>query len=131
MNTGDERSREPPPDYLGTVPAPAPNYEILNRGSDAAASQPVDESAAALESRLQKELDGRQEDRFYGLLIGTVLLDIIAFEHLPWVGIICVFLLQLVILLAIARRLGSEHITILLDYLFYQLCEKIGLGPKK
>jgi hypothetical protein len=50
------------------------------------------------------------------------------FQHIPWVGIVCIFLLELVILLGLAKRLGNEHVTILLDYLFYKLCERIGLG---
>jgi hypothetical protein len=89
---------------------------------------PVDESAAALEQRLQKEIGGRQEDKFYAIAIGTVLLDMAMFQHLSWLGIVCIFLLEIVILLGLAKRLGMEHVTILLDYLFHQICEKIGLG---
>jgi hypothetical protein len=87
----------------------------------------VDESAATLELRLQKEADGRNEDRFYAYAIGTILLDMAMFQHLPVVGILCVFVLEIVILLGLARRLGNEHVTILLDFLFRKLCERIGL----
>jgi hypothetical protein len=126
MSTGDDQNAQPEPTAL---PAPRkPISDILARGADSLPPLPVDESAASLELRLQKETDGRQEDRFYGIAIGTVLMDMAVFQHLPWIGIICIFLLELVILLGLARRFGNEHVTILLDYLFHKLCERIGLG---
>jgi hypothetical protein len=127
MSTGADPSRDLT-ETGSTTPASKPISEILARGTDASPPLPVDESAAALEQQLQKETDGRQEDRFYSIAIGTVLIDMAVFQHLPWIGIICIFLLELVILLGLAKRLGSEHVTILLDYLFHKLCERIGLG---
>ena len=56
------------------------------------------------------------------------MIDMAVFQHLSWIGIICIFLLEIIILIGLARRLGSEHITILLDYLFHKMCERIGLG---
>lgn len=111
------------------LPAPRkPISDILARGTDASPPLPVDESAATLELRLQKEMDGRQEDRFYSIAIGAVLIDMAVFPHQSWIGIVCIFLLELVILLGLAKRFGNEHITILLDYLFHKFCERIGLG---
>ena len=127
MSTGADPSRDLTETGSAT-PASKPISEILARGTDASPPLPVDESAAALEQQLQKEIDGRQEDRFYSIAIGTVLIDMAVFQHLPWIGIVCIFLLELVILLGLAKRLGSEHVTILLDYLFHKLCERIGLG---
>lgn len=111
-----------------TSPANKPIAEVLGRGVDSPRPLPVDESAAALELRLQKETDGRQEDRFYGIAIGTVLVDMAVFPHLSVVGIICIFLLEIVVLLGLARRLGNEFITILLSHLFHKLCERLGMG---
>jgi hypothetical protein len=127
MSTEGEPSPEPPK-AGGSPPANKPLSEVFSRGADASPPLPVDESAAALEQRLQKEMDGRQEDRFYAIAIGTVLIDMAVFQHLSWVGVVCIFLLELVILLGLAKRFGSEHVTILLEYLFHQFCEKIGLG---
>lgn len=124
MNTG----AEPNPTESGSELVAKPFSEVLDRGVDSAPPLPVDESAAALEARLQGEMDGRQEDRFYSIAIGTVLIDMAVFQHMPWIGIVCIFLLEIVILLGLAKRLGSEHVTLLLDYLFHQICEKIGLG---
>jgi hypothetical protein len=122
MSTGDE------PSSPANLPTHRPISDILSRGTDAHPPLPVDESAAALELRLQKETDGRQEDKFYAIAIGTVLLNTAVFQHLPWIGIVCIFLLELVVLLGLAKRLGSEHVTVLLDFLFHKLCERIGLG---
>lgn len=127
MNTGSEPPNEQAEPARLPAP-PRPISDVLARGTDAVPPLPVDESAAALEQRLQKEIDGRNEDRFYAFGIGTILLDMAMFPHLPIVGILCVFVLEIVILLGLARRLGNEHVTILLDYLFHKLCERIGLG---
>ena len=72
-----------------------------------------------------------KRNAFTGFSIATVLIDMIVFEHQSWVGIVCIFLLELVMLTGLARKLGSEHVTLLLDYLFHQICEKIGLGGPK
>ena len=127
MSTGADPTRD---STEAGLPAPAskPISEILARGADASPPLPVDESAAALEAQLQKEVDGRQEDKFYSIAIGTVLIDMAMFQHLSWIGIVCIFLLELVILLGLAKRYGNEHITILLNYLFHKFCERIGIG---
>jgi hypothetical protein len=126
MSTSDGPSKPTEPSSL---PAPRkPISDVLSRGTDAVPPLPVDESAAALELRLQRELDGRRQDKFYGIAIGTVLIDMAVFQHLSWIGIVCIFLLELVILTGLARQFGNEHITILLDYLFHKLLERIGLG---
>jgi len=125
MNTADESSPEPrKPSILETRPI----AEVLARGADASPPLPVDESAAALELRLQKEMDGRQEDKFWAFFIGTILLDMAMFQHLPWIGIICVFLLELVGLLGLAKRFGNEFATILLAHLYQNFCDWIGRG---
>lgn len=74
MSTDAEPSSKPTDG--GILPATRPISEVLARGADALPPLPVDESAAALELRLQKETDGRQEDKFYAIAIGTVLADI-------------------------------------------------------
>lgn len=130
MSIGEGPSQEPPRDS-GALPATKPISEVLSRGADALPPLPVDESAAALETRLQREMDGRQEDRFWAFAIGAILLDMAVFQHLSWIAIICIFLLEIVVLLGLAKRLGNEHATILLDYLFHQFCERIGLWPPK
>jgi len=123
MSTAGEPSPRPPE---ASSPAAKPIPEILSRGADASPPLPVDESAAALELRLQKEMDARQEDKFWAFFIGTIFLDMAMFQHLPWIGIVCVFLLELVGLLGLAKRFGNEFATILLAHLYQNFCGWIG-----
>src|SRR6266852_4920032 len=67
-------------------PVTKPFSEVIARGADALPPLPVDESAAALELRLQQETDGRQEDRFYAIAFCTILVDMAVFQHLPSIG---------------------------------------------
>lgn len=109
------------------LPAPAkPISDILRRGTDAIPPLPVDESAAALEQRLQKEIDGRSEDKFYFIAFGVILIDAIIFKDQSWVSIVCIFLLELIVLLGLAKRLGNEHVSILLEILFHRVCRLLG-----
>jgi hypothetical protein len=115
-----------PPNLPTETKVRRPISEILARGADADPPLPVDQSAAALEQRLQKETDGRNEDRFYAFGFGTILLDAAIFPHMPTVGIVCIFILEIVMLIGLAKRLGNEHVTILLDRLFHQLLKWVG-----
>jgi hypothetical protein len=130
MSIGDEQSQKSPPETGATVPATRTISEVLSRGADALPPLPVDESAAALEARLQKELDGRQEDRFYAFFAGTILIDMAMFQHLPWIGTICIFILEIIFLTGLAKRLGNEFVTILLSRLFHRALSWIGKDEK-
>lgn len=119
----------PPPNQEpdGNTQQPSkPIAEILARGTDAIPPLPVDQSAAALELRLQKEIDGRNQDLFFVIGFLVVAIDAAVFQHLPWVGIVCIFILEVVLLIGLAKRLGNEHVTILLDRLFHQLLKWVG-----
>jgi hypothetical protein len=131
MNIGAEPSPAPTDADTVRLPAPKPISEILEAGSDARNPSPVDESAAALEIALQREMDSRREERFYWILFCTILADMAMFPHMTWIGIICIFLLEVVALIGLAKRLGSENVSILLDHLFYSICEKLGWNSGK
>jgi hypothetical protein len=123
MSTDDEPNQ---PDRPTLPVAHKPISDVLSRGTDANPPLPVDESAAALEARLQKETDGRNEDRFYSIAFIVILVDAIIFKDLSWIAVVCIFLLELIVLLGLAKRLGNEHISILLEILFHRLCELLG-----
>ena len=125
MNTGVEQSRELTETGVAT-PASKPISEVLDRGIDSKPPLPVDESAAALELGIQREMDGRREERFYWILFATILADMAMFPHMSWIAVICTFLLEIIALIGLAKRLGSEHVSMLLDYLFHSICEKLG-----
>ncbi|HWK96228.1 MAG TPA: hypothetical protein VNR39_12480 [Pseudolabrys sp.] len=121
-------SAEPVPEASPTSTASV--AIVLDKGADAKPPLPVDESAAALELALQREVDDRREERFYWILVSVVLADMAMFPHMSWVSVVCTFLLEVITLIGLAQKLGNEKISILLDYLFHQICEKIGLGGK-
>lgn len=128
MSTDAEPSHKPPEPAVQLPASHKPIAEVLARGTDASPPLPVDESAAALELTLQREMDARREERFYWILACVLLIDFAMFPHTPWLGILCTFMLEVVALIGLAQQLGNERISILLDYLFHQICEKIGLG---
>lgn len=81
----------------------------------------------ALELALQREADSRREERLYWILVCTIFFDVATFPHLSWIAVVCVFLLEVVTLLGLARRLGNEYVVILMERLFLTICDKIGL----
>jgi len=83
---------------------------------DTDTDQALVEKIEALEARLEREQDARREDRFVCLLIVLMLLDILLLNGAVNVSVgIIVFVLQLVFLLVIAKRMGVEQIAGILD----------------
>jgi hypothetical protein len=80
---------------------------------------PTDNVAAKLESDLQEERDSRKEERFYWILalviIGNVPL-LNAFSS-DW-ALLPTFLLELVLLIALADWLGVDRVKVLLEKLY-------------
>ncbi|MEE9544695.1 MAG: hypothetical protein V3V55_03740 [Rhodospirillales bacterium] len=72
----------------------------------------------ALQEAIESEKDDRREERFYWILTTVILIDLMAFPHLHWAGVIGVFLLEIVLLVGLARRLGVKGVVILLEKLF-------------
>lgn len=83
---------------------------------DTDTDQALVEKIEALEARLEREQDGRREDRFVCLLVVLMLLDILLLNGAVNVSVgIIVFVLQLVFLLVVAKRMGVEQIAGILD----------------
>jgi hypothetical protein len=109
-----------------SLPVPTKPISDILAPSDGSPSLPVDASAAALGERLQKEIDGRNEDKFYFISFGVILLDALIFKDMSSVAIVCLFLLELIVLLGLAKRFGNEHVSILLEILFHRVCKLLG-----
>jgi hypothetical protein len=125
MSQDSEQSPYPTPTLSpNTTPEPRP----ADFSTIASKSTPtkVDESAAALELALQKEADERREERFYWICGSTVLIDIASFPHIGWIGIICIFVLEIAILFGLARKYADEKIAIALERILISICEKFG-----
>lgn len=73
-----------------------------------------DRTIAQLEAEVQRERDGRNEERFLFVLSVTVLLDLYFFTLMDgWAGPAAILLLELVFLVALGRRLGIEEIAVM------------------
>lgn len=57
------------------------DFEIITETSK---PTKADENIAALQSRLQSEVDGRREERFAWALALTIALDALILQHTPW-----------------------------------------------
>ena len=63
-----------------------------------------------LQSALEKEREERKEDRFIFILVSVVLLDVVLFSAMPnFGGPIALLILQLFIVIMLARRLGLRE----------------------
>lgn len=81
---------------------------------NAAQNQQIEE----LQKTLSKEKDSRKEERFFYFLSLIILLDIIFFTFLPsWPGPIILLILQLLVLIPLARRMGLDEVIKLWDQL--------------
>lgn len=98
---------------------------------DVAISTPpkIAEAVASLEEKLAAEKDGRLEDRFIFLVVIVIFLDIFFLKDaanavLP----IVVLILELIVLLLLAKRLGNEGVSRVLDGLMHGLFKKHSGG---
>lgn len=75
-----------------------------------------DMQIAELQSEIVSLKDCVNEDRFVSLLIILILLNVIFFSHTEgWGAPITILVLELILLFILARKLGVEDITNILD----------------
>lgn len=84
-----------------------------------------DDALARLEAQLQAEADKRREERFIWIVVVTLILDIFFLKDsenatLP----IVVLILELLILIVVARRLGIDDVVVLLDRILHNVSNK-------
>jgi hypothetical protein len=96
----------------------SPPHDLSAIEKSAGTPTPVDESAAALERALQREVDSRREERFYWILGLVIVGDVAAFNVVQsWTGSVAIFLLEIILLLGLSKFLGVEHIIVPLERL--------------
>ena len=79
---------------------------------------------AKLEDDLQHERDSRKEERFYWILALVISMDVSAFQRLGGVQVVFIFLLELVLLIPLAKYLGVDWMVELLKALLFKVLDK-------
>lgn len=84
-----------------------------------------DQQIAELQSQLEAERDGRKEDRFVGIVCIVLLLDVVFFSVMEtFGGPIALLVLQLLILIPLAKRMGMEEIAEILSRVLHRMAGK-------
>jgi hypothetical protein len=95
---------------------PPPEREDLATILATPVESPRDLQIQTLEEDLQREQDGRKEERFVYGLIGLLLVNFIAFPGMPWFGIATCFILELVLVVIFGRMCGVENVHLVTDW---------------
>jgi len=86
-----------------------------------------DSQIAALQEQLTHEKDARREDRFIFIVIVVLLLDVTFFSVLEnFGGPLALLLLELLILIPLARRMGMEEIARICGQVIDRMAGKSG-----
>ena len=105
------------------------NHSRPKSMSGLAVSQPTkqEQQIQELQNDLAAEKDARQEDRFFFIIIVVILFDIVFFTLMPtFGGPLALLVLQLLILIPLARRMGMEEIAGILNGVITRLAGKAG-----
>lgn len=114
----------PPKDDDAEVKAP----DVLKA---LAAEEPTQKDAQIeeLQQDLAEERDARLEERFIFIVVCVLLLDIVFFSVMPsFGGPIALLILQLLILIPLARRMGMQEIVTMLDRVLSRIVGKANDG---
>lgn len=88
-----------------------------------------DEQIEELQKQLTAEKDARREERFIFIVIAILLLDVVFFSVMPtFGGPLALLVLELLILVPLARRMGMEEIAQMLDRLVSRVAGKATDG---
>lgn len=106
-----------PPSTSSQSTTPEPDSGVLEKLENTRVT-PLDQTAAALEQRLQHEIDLRKEERFFWIAFTSLLLDGLMFKFLEF-SLLCwpMFILQLVLLIGVAGWLGVDRVVVVLERL--------------
>ena len=88
-----------------------------------------DKTTAKLEDALEKEKDGRKEERFIWILVTTILLNVCFFMSMQSFTVpLIIGLLQLVGFVLVARKLGMEEVVQLFDRMLSTIANSVKGG---
>lgn len=90
-------------------------------------SPKVADAAGKLGEQLEAEKDARKEERFLWITVVVILVDVLWFKDSSNPAIpLVVLVLQLIILIVLAKRLGIEDVVQLIDRLLHAVGNKGG-----
>jgi hypothetical protein len=94
-------------------------------GTDSGEVSKQDRQIEELQQQLARERDGRNEDRFVGIVCLVMLLDVVFFTVMPtFGGPIALLILELLILIPLARRMGMQEIATLLGRVLDRMVDR-------
>jgi hypothetical protein len=86
-----------------------------------------DRQIAVLQQQLTEERDARREDKFVFIATVVILLDIVFFSVMPtFGGPLALLILQLLVLIPLAKRMGMEEIAQILSNVIHRMAGKAG-----
>ncbi|MEJ6849531.1 hypothetical protein V3589_25380 [Sinorhizobium fredii] len=101
--------------------SPPKSFNTLVTSEPSKKDQQIDE----LQTQLEAERDGRKEDRFAGIVCLVLLLDVVFFSVMPtFGGPLALLVLELLILIPLARRMGMEEIAEILNRVLHRMAGK-------
>lgn len=84
-----------------------------------------DEQISELQKKLEAVRDARREDQFVGIVLIVLLLDVVFFSIMPtFGGPLALLVLELLILIPLARRMGMEEIATILSRVLHRMADK-------
>ena len=99
-----------------------------NKGFEALAKTEAskkDQQIQELQDELAEEKDARREERFVWIVVSVMLLDIAFFSVMPsFGGPIALLVLQLLVLIPLAKRLGMEEVAQILSRVLDRMAGK-------
>jgi len=105
------------------TPGQTKGFDVLVASEPSKQDQQIQE----LQDRLERERDGRKEDRFVGIVCLVMLLDVVFFTVMPtFGGPLALLVLELLILIPLAKRMGMQEIAQILSSVLHRMAGKAG-----
>lgn len=115
----------PPNKTNETPPTEDGDQAAVEHDLTAVDKSPGSETIARLQQQLEALKDARNEERFYAILILVILLDVILFDAVDGLLVpITVVVLELILLIPLARRFGLEGIAEFLSSLVRRIASE-------
>jgi hypothetical protein len=83
-----------------------------------------DKQIETLQKQLAHEQDGRREDRFVGIVLLFLMLDVVFFAVISFGGALALLVLELIVLVPVARRMGMDEISQMISSVLNRLTDK-------